>query len=154
MSAPATLKAAKAALVDVLQNLDAWEGVQVVYGPVGIFEADDYCEILGSALTEDRGRMGSPRTRWHNFAITGRLVTWYGGDDQAQQPATERALDLLEALAVYLQDTGTVPSTHTNLGGTVHWARLTSFDENPELDDIADGRKCYVDFTISGQFVA
>lgn len=154
MTAPATLKAAKNALVDILAALPAWADVVVFNGPCGTFEPDDYCEILGSALTEDRARMGTARKRWYNFAITGRLSTYAGGGDEAQQTVTDRALDLLEAAAVYLQDAGTVPSTQTSLGGVVQWARLTSFDENPELEDIAQGRKTYIDFTISGQFVA
>lgn len=154
MSAPGTLKAAKAALVDTLRALPEWADVAVFYGPCGIDEPDDYCEILDASLVEDRARMGTLRRRWHNFAITGRLSCFYGGDDQVQQDATERALDLLSALADYLQDSGAAPSTQTSLGGVVQWARLTTLDMTEEPEEIDRGRTAYVDFTISGQFVA
>lgn len=153
MSSPSAAKAVKAALVAACQSL--WPDPFVVfYGPVGIDEPDDYAEILDVTFDEGAPLMGTPRRRWHAFTITGRLTTYRGGGEEVQQAVTEAALDYLGELADYLQDPGTVPSTRTNLGGTVHWARLSSFALTEEDEDIADGRKTYIDFTVSGEVAA
>lgn len=153
MSSPAAAKAAKSALVTVCRSL--WgEPVEVFYGPVGVFESDDYAEILDIKFEEGPPRMGSGRRRWHDFSITGRLTVYRGGDDVVQQLVTESALDYLGLLADYLQDSGTVPSTHTSLGGAVQWARLSSFEVTEEDEDIEDGRKTYIDFEVTGEVVA
>lgn len=153
MSTPSTAKAIKAALVTDCQAL--WPDPFVVfYGPVGIYEPDDYAEILDVSLSEGAPRLGSGRKRWHEFTVTGRLTTYRGGDETVQQTVTEAALDYLAQLADWLQDSGTVPSTHTNLGGIVHWARLSSFDLTEEDEDIEDGRKTYIDFEVTGEVVA
>ena len=62
MSSPSAAKAAKAALVTVCRSL--WgEPVEVFYGPVGAFEADDYAEILDVSFDEGAPRLGSQRRR-------------------------------------------------------------------------------------------
>lgn len=153
MSSPSAAKAVKAALVAACQTL--WPDPFVVfYGPVGIDEPDDYAEILDVTFDEGAPRLGAPRRRWHDFTVTGRLTTYQGGGEEVQRAVTEAALDYLAALADYLQDSGASPSTHTNLGGTVHWARLSSFALTEEDEDIADGRKTYIDFTVTGEVVA
>ena len=156
MSAPATLKAAKAALVDVLRGLPAWSDVVVFYGPCGIDEPDDYCEIRDASFSEREGeaRQSSQRRRWYDFTIDGWLSCFYGGDDLVQQAATERALDLLSALSDYLQDAGTVGSQQTSLGGVVEWARLSDATVSDEDEDIARGRTTTAEFTVSGRFLA
>lgn len=153
MSSPSAAKAAKAALVTVCATL--WPDPFVVaYGPIGIDEPQDYAEILDVAFDEGAPLMGTPRRRWHDFTITGRLTTSRGGGEEIQQLVTEAALDYLATLADYLQDPGVSSSTHTNLGGTVHWARLSSFTVTEEDEDIADGRKTYIDFTVIGEVAA
>jgi hypothetical protein len=153
MNSPSAAKAAKAALVSVCQTL--WpDPALVTYGPVGAFEPDEYAEILDVSFEEGAPRMGSARRRWHSFTITGRLTVYRGGDESVQQECTETALDMLGELADYLQDPGTVPSTHTSLSAAVQWARLSSFDLAEEDEDIEDGRKTYVDFEVTGEVVA
>lgn len=153
MSSPSAAKAVKAALVAACQTL--WPDPFVVfYGPVGVDEPDDYAEILDVSFDEGAPRMGTARSRWHDFTITGRLTTFQGGGEEVQQLVTEAALDYLSELADYLQDSGTVPSTRTNLGGAVHWARLSSFTVTEEDEDLADGRKAYIDFTVIGEVAA
>jgi len=153
MSSPSAAKAAKSALVTVCRTL--WpEPVQVFYGPVGSYEPDDFAEILGVSFTEGAPRMAPLRKRWHEFTITGRLTCYRGGGDEVQQMVTEAALDMLAELADYLQDSGTSPSTQTSLGNVVQWARLSSFDLTEEDEDIADGRKAYIDFAVTGEVVA
>lgn len=153
MSSPSAAKAAKAALVTVCRTL--WpDPVLVTYGPVGVFEPDEYAEILDVSFEEGAPRMGSQRRRWHSFTITGRLTVYRGGDEDVQQECTETALDMLGQLADYLQDSGTVPSTQTSLSSTVQWARLSSFDLTEEDEDIADGRKTYIDFEVTGEVAA
>lgn len=153
MSGPSAAKAVKAALVAACVTL--WPDPFVVfYGPVGIDEPDDYAEILDVTFDEGTPLLGTRRRRWHDFTITGRLTTYRGGGEEVQQLVTGAALDYLGALADYLQDSGAVPSTRTNLSGTVHWARLSSFTVTEEDEDIADGRKTYIDFTVSGEVAA
>lgn len=154
MSAPGTLKAAKAALVDTLRALPEWAEVAVFYGPCGIDEPDDYCEIRDATFTEADALQSPQRRRWYDFEIDGWLSCFFGGDDQVQQDATERALDLLSALADYLQDAGTVGSQQTSLGGVVQWARLDSAAVSEEDEDIARGRTTTVEFTVTGRFQA
>lgn len=153
MSSPAAAKAAKAALVTVCRTV--WPSpVEVFYGPVGVYEADDYAEILDVSFNEGVPRLSPLRKRWHEFTITGRLTSARGGGDEVQQLVTEACLDLLDLLAVYLQDSGTSPSTKTSLGNAVQWARLSSFDVTEEDEDVEDGRKTYIDFVVSGEVVA
>lgn len=153
MSSPSAAKAAKAALVSVCQTL--WpEPVHVTYGPVGTNEPDDTVEVLDLSFVEGPPRLAPLRRRWHAFEITGRIGCARGGGEEAQQLATEAALDMLAELADYLQDSGTSPSTQTSLGSVVQWARLTAFDLTEEDEDIANGRQAYVTFTVSGEVVA
>lgn len=153
MSSPGAAKAVKAALVTACQTL--WTDPFVVfYGPVGVDEPNDYAEILDVTFDEGAPRLASLRRRWHDFTVTGRLTTYRGGGEEVQQTVTEAALTYLGQLADYLQDSGTVPSVKTNLGGTVQWARLSSFSLTEEDEDIADGRKAYIDFTVTGEVVA
>lgn len=153
MSSPSAAKAAKAALVTVCRTL--WpEPVHVTYGPVGTDEPDDNVEILDVAFTEGEARLSSQRQRWHEFTITGRISSSRGGGEEAQQLATEAALDMLAELADYLQDAGVSGSTQTSLGGVVEWARLSSFELSEESEEIEYGRTAYVDFTVSGRVLA
>ena len=155
MSTPSAALAAKAALVAACRTL--WPDPFVVfYGPCGIDEPDDYAEILDIAMDEvtEGARMAPARRRWHDFTITGRIATFSGGAEEIQQTVTERALTYLGELADYLQDTGVTASTQTSLGGTVQWARLTTWEAVEEDEDIEDGRKTTVDFTIAGQLLA
>lgn len=153
MSSPSAAKAAKAALVSVCRIL--WpEPVHVTYGPVGTNEPDDNVEILDVAFTEAEARQSPQRRRWHEFTITGRISTFRGGGEEAQQAASEDALDMLDQLADYLQDAGVSGSTQTSLGGTVEWARLSAFDLAEEEEDIEYGRQAYLEFTVSGRVLA
>lgn len=153
MSSPSAAKAAKAGLVAVCRTV--WPSpVEVFYGPVGVYEADDYAEILDVSFNEGVPRLSPLRKRWHEFTITGRLTSARGGGDEVQQLTTEACLDLLGLLADYLQDSGTSPSTKTSLGNVVQWARLSSFDVTEDDEDIEDGRKTYIDFVVTGEVVA
>lgn len=153
MSAPAAAKAAKVALVAACQSL--WpQPVLVTYGPAGSYEAPDQVEILGLEFTEDAPRIGTLRRRWHKFTIDGRITIDRGGGAEVQQIATERALDMLDELAAYLQDSGVVGSGRNTLGGTVHWSRVSEFQLREEPDDVVEGRDAQVDFTVSGEVVA
>lgn len=155
MSAPTAAKAAKAALVTVCATL--WpDPVVVFYGPCGTDEPDDYAEILDVAVTEREGeaRMGPLRHRWFDFAITGRVATYAGGGTEVQQAVTETALDMVGELADYLQDSGVTASTQTSLGGTVQWGRVTDIEATEEDEDVEDGRKTYVTFTVAGRILA
>lgn len=153
MSSPSAAKAAKAALVTVCRTL--WpDPVVVFYGPCGTDEPDDYAEILDVTMSEAEARLSPLRQRWHDFAITGRIATYDGGGTEVQQTVTERALDMLAELADYVQDSGITPSTQVTLGSTVQWARLTEWELTEEPDEIEDGRKSTVDFTIAGRLLA
>lgn len=153
MSSPSAAKAAKAALVAVCRTL--WpEPVHVTYGPVGTNEPDDNVEILDVSFTEGQPRLAPLRKRWHEFTITGRISTFRGGGEEAQQTATEAGLDMLAELADYLQDSGTSPSTQTSLGNVVQWARLASFEMTEESEEIEYGRQTYIDFVVTGEVVA
>ena len=153
MSSASAAKAAKLALVTVCRTL--WpDPVHISYGPIGTDEPDDSVEILDLSFVEGPARLSPQRKRWHGFEITGRISTYRGGAEEAQQVATEAALDMLAELQDYLQDSGTSPSTQTSLGNVVQWARVTAFDVTEESEDIATGRQAYVDFTVSGEVVA
>lgn len=153
MSAPTALADAKAALVAACRTL--WtDPVVVFYGPCGTDEPDDYAEVLDLAWDEDEARMSPQRRRWHMFTIEGRVSCYRGGGIEAQQVATEAALTMVGQLADYVQDSGTTPSTQTNLGGTVQWVRLTAGELTEEPDDIERGRTATVAWTISGSLLA
>ena len=155
MSTAAAAKAAKAALVTACRAL--WPDPFVVfYGPCGIDEPDDYAEILDITMDEvaEGARMSPLRRRWHDFTITGRITTYRGGAEEVQQTVTEAALDYLGELEDYVQDPGVTASTQTSLGGTVQWGRVSSWSTTEEDEDIEDGRKTTVDFTIDGQLLA
>lgn len=154
MSAPTAAIAAKSALVAACRTL--WpDPVAVFYGPCGTDEPDDYAEVLDVSFTDrDEARMGTARARWWDFTITGRISTYAGGGTEVQQTVTERALTMLGELADYCQDSGTVPSTQTSLGGAVQWARVTEFDLTEEAEDIETGRQAYLDFTVAGRVLA
>lgn len=150
MSTPTVARDVKAALVAVCRTL--WpDPVETFYGPVGIDEPDDYTEVLDLTFDEGEARMSPQRRRWHDFTVTGRTSCFRGGGTEAQQVATEAALVMVGELADYVQDSGVTPSTQTNLGGTVQWVRLSSFELTEESEDIERGRTASVDWTITGQ---
>lgn len=153
MSAASVLKAAKSALFAASTTL--LPDVVVTYGPA--FDAagiDDLLEIRDASFSENEARLSTQRRRWFDFTIDGRVVCSRGGGEEVQQTVTEAALDIVGAVADYLQDAGTAGSSQVTLGGVVEWARVSSSEITEEDEDIERGRTTYIDFTVSGQFVA
>lgn len=150
MSSASAAKALKTNFVASLTTLLS-APIQVVYGPAGTYQADDVVELTDVTMTEGQGAGQSPlRRRNYTFALTGIVSCYRGGDDAEQSLATGACLDILAAIADWLQDSGTVPSTHVNLGGAVEWARLTSWELHEEDEDIEAGRTTAALFTVSG----
>ncbi|MGL4256350.1 MAG: hypothetical protein ACRCSL_08450 [Microbacterium sp.] len=156
MSASATLKAAKAALLSVCTSLyPTADGV--VYGPADDYDGPELLVEIRDASWSERegeGRQSPQRRRWYDFSIDLVVVVSSGGGEEVQQNVTEAAMDAIGLLEDYLQDSGVVGSQQTSLGGVVEWARVTDSEFTDEDDDIERGRTTTATATVSGRFLA
>lgn len=141
--------AAKAALFAACQTLYP-QPILVTYGPAGTYLADDTIELLGTRGDEAVATASPLRRREEIIELDGCITVYRGGGVEVQQLVTERAYALLDTLAAYLQDSGTVASTQITLGGAVREARVvrSEMSEADDPDDIAEGRTTTVDFTV------
>lgn len=158
MSSATALAAAKAALFVACQSLYPDPAV-VSYG-MAIDDADELVEILdGTILETEDVPLSNLRRRDFMFTLTGVISVYRGGGPEVQQTVTERALAMLGALEDWLQDSGTVATTHVGLGGAVRFARVSShefheLDGTNDDEDISTGRTTAVAFVVSGKLRA
>lgn len=143
-------KATKAALLAACQTLFP-EPVLVTYGPAGTYLADDTVELLAVRAAEDVSTMSNLRRREETLELDGLITVYRGGGTEVQQLATERAYDLLEAIADYLQDSGVDASTQITLGGVVREARVISHEMTEADEGIDEGRTTSISFTIQAK---
>lgn len=119
-------KAAKAALIADLPTAFA-PSVQIAYGHPGTRLADEIVSVGNIESSRELGPMGTQRKLRETLTIAATISVWAGGVE-AQQVVTERALDMLDALEVYLSDVGVADSSQLTLGGTVLRAWVVGFE--------------------------
>jgi hypothetical protein len=140
-------KATKAALYTACQALFP-EPILVTYGPAGTYLADDTIELLAIRSSEDVATMSNLRRREEALELDGLITVYRGGGTEVQQLVTERAYDLLETLADYLQDSGVTASTQITLGNVVREARVIGHEMTEADEDIDEGRTTSISFTV------
>ncbi|MFM9542323.1 hypothetical protein [Streptomyces turgidiscabies] len=104
-------------------------GVQVIDGPPTDDISQDDLIIVGWSFDGDQAadlvqnfNAAGARTRNEDFAITGVIDVWSGGDSFAD--ARARAFELLGVLELAIRASGSAPEA-PNLNGAVLWAHLT-----------------------------
>lgn len=158
MSSATAVAAAKLALFTACQSLYP-DPVVVSYG-ASVDDPDDLVELFDATVVEtEDAPLSNLRKRDFMFTITGIISCYRGGGGEAQQVATERALTMLGQLEDWLQDSGTVATTHVGLGGAVRFARVTSWemhelDGTNEDEDVSDGRTTGIAFVVGGKLRA
>lgn len=149
---PGYVKAAKAAMFTAYTAL--FPTSLVTYGPEGTYQPEEIVEVLDFIVVEGQGPSSPLRRRDFDFQATGVITVYRGGGNEIQQTVTERAMDMLDTIAAYHQDSGTQNSLQNNLGGTVLWARMSGFSLHEEEEDIDEGRTTAIEFTVTGRIRA
>lgn len=140
-------KAFKAALFTACQGLYA-DPILVSYG----WPKSNPPElvVVGNVTSDQELGPQSPQRRREETLTVEVSVTVFQGAVFDQQPATERAYDLMALLENYLQDSGTVSSLQITLGNTVRESRVVRVElaESDDQDLLAKGRAATLTATV------